>query len=211
MTSEGEGRTTARNAPNGRARNDARAEVVQAWKRAGWPRPPWSPRDYARLKKHMAAYLAIVFPEIDELRRDDLVGRTLDTFMAPLHARRPRHYQRDPEELVQALEDAALDRAEETPRLGSGRNDGRVTSLAFSASPERVRIGLAALAAAGDALDYQVVTKYLDLVDLDPTRPPSSVEVAAGLRPAEVTEHRVRQVLLDFRRRVEAVVCDDDA
>jgi hypothetical protein len=211
MPSEGEWQTTARPAPPQRARNDARAAVVEAWKRAGWPRPPRSIRDYARLEKHMAAYLAIVFPEIDEPRRDDLVGRTLDTFMAPLHARRPRNYRRDPEELVQALEDAALDRAEETPRLGSGRNDGRVTSLAFSASPEQVRIALAALAAAGDALDYQVVTKYLDLVDLDLTRPPSSVEVAAGLRPAEVTGHRVRQVLLDFRRRVEAVVCDDDA
>jgi hypothetical protein len=158
----------------------------------------------------MAAYLAIVFPEIGQPRRDDLVGRTLDSFMAPLHARRSRNNQRDPEELVQALEDAALDPAE-TPRLGSGRNDGRVTSLAFSATPDRVRIGLVALAVAGDALDYQVVTKYLDLVDLDPTRPPSSGKVAAALRPAAVTEHRVRQVLLDFRQRVEAVACDDDA
>jgi len=202
---------TARNAPNGRVREDSRAAVVQAWRRAGWPQPPRSRRDYARLEQRMAGYLAVVFPEIDEPRRGDLVGRTLDGFMAPLHARRPRDLWRDPEELVQALEDAALDRAEETPRLGSGRDDERVTALAFSATPTRVRIGLAALAAAGNALDYQVVTQYLDLVDLDPTRPPSSAEVVAGLRPAVVTKHRVRQVLLDFRRRVEAVGCDDDA
>ena len=34
--------------------------------------------------------------------------------MAPLHAGRPRDDPRDPEELVQALEDAALDRTEES-------------------------------------------------------------------------------------------------
>jgi hypothetical protein len=202
---------TARSAPNGRARKEAQAAVVQAWKRAGWPRPPRSRRDYARLEQRMGAYLAVVFPEIDERRRGDVVGRTLDGFMAPLHARRPPDYQRDPEELVQALEDAALDRTEEAPRLGCGRNDERVTALAFSATPTQVRIGLAAVAAAGNAFDYQVLTQYLDLVDLDPTRPPRSAEVAAGLRPAVASEHRVRQVLLDFRRRVEAVARDDSA
>ncbi len=159
----------------------------------------------------MAAYLAVVFPEIDERDRDALVCRTLEGFMAPLHARRPRDDPRDPEELVQALEDAALDRTGETPRLGRSRDDDRVTALAFSATPTRVRIGLAALAAAGNALEYQVVTQYLDLVDLDPTRPPSSAKVVAALQSAEVTDLKVRQVLLDFRRRVEAVAHDANA
>ncbi len=213
MTSEGgSGRhSTVRSAPNGRARADARAAVVQAWKRSGWPWPPRSPRDYARLEQLMAAYLAVVFPEIDEQRRGVLVGRTLDRFMAPLHAQGLRGDWRDPEELVQALEDAALDRAEETPRPDSSRDDDRVTALAFGACPARVRVGLAALARAGKALDYQVVTQYLDLVELDPTRPPKSAGVVAALQSTAVTVSRVRQILLDFRQWVQAGSSDDNA
>ncbi len=157
----------------------------------------------------MAAYLAVVFPEIDEHRRGVLAGRTLDDFMAPLY--KPREPRRDPEELVQALEDAALDRAEETPRPDSSRDDDRVTALAFGACPARVRVGLAALARAGKALDYQVVTQYLDLVELDPTRPPKSAGVVAALQSTAVTVSRVRQILLDFRQQVQAVSSDDNA
>jgi hypothetical protein len=74
-----------------------------------------------------------------------------------------------------------------------------------------VRTGLTALAAEGKAVDYRVVTLYLDLVDLDRTRPPSLTEVVARLRSAAVTEQLVRQVLSAFRRRVQVVKLHDDA
>jgi hypothetical protein len=50
-----------------------------------------------------------------------------------------------------------------------------------------------------------MVTKYLDLVDLDRTRPPSLVEVVTGLGSTGVTEQGVREALRDFRRRVRVV------
>jgi hypothetical protein len=89
-------------------------------------------------------------------------------------------------------------------------DDPRVASLAFRSTPARVRAGLTALAAEGRAVDYRAVTLYLDLVDLDRTRPPSLVDVVAGLRSAAVTEQMVRQVLTEFRRRVQVVDPHDD-
>ena len=157
------------------------------------------------------AYVALVFPEVDEGCRDHIVGRTLDVFMAPLHARRPRHERPDAEALVSALEDAVLDRAEEALLRDRDEDDQRVALLAFRSSPAGVRAGLAALAAEGRAADYRMVTKYLDLVDLDRTRPPGLDAVVAAVRPTVVSEHLVRSVLHAFRLRVDETSPHDPA
>jgi len=106
---------------------------------------------------------------------------------------------------VSALEDAALDRAVEAPLPGLGEDDQWVASRAFGSSPAGVRAGLTALAAEGKAVDYRMVTMYLDLVDLDRTRPPSLAEVVSGLGSAGLSEQEVREALRDFRRRVRVV------
>jgi hypothetical protein len=157
----------------------------------------------------MTIYLRILFPEISPSRCDDIVGQALREFMAPLHACRHRHGQLLPEDLVRALEDAALDQADDLPRVG--RNDQQVATLAFNATPDDVRVGLARLAVDGRALEFRVVTQYLDLVDLDPTRPPTVAEVVAGLGPDTATEQMVRQALRDFRQRLKAMAADDHA
>jgi hypothetical protein len=196
-------------APFGTVRADAREAIVRAWKAAGWPRPPRTETGYEHLQQCMAIYLQILFPEISPSRRDDIVGQALREFMAPLHARRHRHDHPPPEDLVRALEDVALDQADDL--LWVGRNDQQVATLAFGATPEDVRVGLAGLAVDGKALEFRVVTQYLDLVDLDPSRPPSSAEVVAGLGSGTATEQMVRQALLDFRQRLKAVAADDHA
>lgn len=201
--------TTVGNAPAGTARAGAREAIVQAWKAAGWPRPPRIGTGYEQIKHSMGAYLEIIFPEINESRRDEIVDRALRGFMAPLYTRRPRHKHPAPEDLVRALEDAALDHAGDEPLVGP--NDQQVAALAFGATPTEVRVGLARLAIDGKALEFQVVTRYLDLVDLDPTRPPSSAEVVTGLGLDAVTEQMVRETLLDFRQRVRAVAANDNA
>jgi hypothetical protein len=198
-------RTAVPGGPTARARADARLAVVQAWKGAGWPRPPRTPADYDLLQQKMAAYLAVVFPEVDHRHRGDIVGRTLDVFMAPLHLPRPRHDRVQPEDLVNALEDAALDRAGGAPLPCRDKDDQRVALLAFRSTPAGVRAGLTALAVDGKTLDYRAVTQYLDLVDLDRTRPPSAAEVAAKLRLEAATEQMVGQVIDDFRQRVRVV------
>jgi hypothetical protein len=159
----------------------------------------------------MLTYVAVVFPQVDQRRRGDIVGRTLDVFIARLHAWRPGQEWPEPEALVSALEDVALNRAGEALTPGRDEDDPRVACLAFRSTPAGVRAGLTALAAEGKAVDYQVVTLYLDLVDLDRTRPPGLADVVAGLRPAAVTERMVRQVLTEFRRRVQAVGPHDNA
>src|SRR4051812_17167006 len=196
--------TAARDDLTARARADARQEIVEAWKRAGWPRAPHSGADYERLQQGMLAYVAVAFPQVDCRCRGDVVSRTLDIFMAPLHAR-PGHAWPQPEALVNALEDVALNRAGEALTPGRDDDDPRVALLAFRSTPGGVRAGLVALAAEGKAMDYRMVTLYLDLVDLDRTRPPNLAEVVAGLRSAAVTEQMVRRVLDEFRRRVEVV------
>ena len=159
----------------------------------------------------MLAYVAVVFPQVDERCRGHIVGRTLDVFMARLHAWRPGHGWPEPEALVSALEDVALNRAGEALTPGRDEDDPRVASMAFRSTPAGVRAGLTALAAEGKAVDYRVVTLYLDLVDLDRTRPPGLSDVVAGLRSPAVTEQMVRQVLIEFRRRVEVVGPHDNA
>lgn len=196
-------------APFGTVRAEAREAIVRAWKAAGWPRPPRTETGYEHLQQCMAIYLQILFPEISPSHRDDIVGQALRKFMAPLHAHRYQRNQPPPEDLVRALEDAALDQADDLPRVG--RNDQQVATLAFSATPENVRVGLAGLAVDGRALEFRVVTQYLDLVDHDPTRPPTVAEVVAGLGPGTATEQMVRQALLDFRQRLKAVAADDHA
>jgi hypothetical protein len=203
-------RTAAGDHPTARARAEARREIVESWRRAGWPTAPQCEADYERLQQRMLAYVAVVFPQVDERRRGEIVGQTLQVFMAPLHARHPGHAWRQPEALVDALEDVALNRAGAALTPGRDEDDPRVASLAFRSTPAGVRAGLTALAAEGKAVDYRVVTLYLDLVDLDRTRPPSLAEVVARLRSAAVTEQLVRQVLSAFRRRVEVVKLHDD-
>jgi hypothetical protein len=203
-------RTAARDDLTAHTRADARQDIVEAWKRAGWPRAPHSGADYERLRQRMLAYVAVVFPQVDRRCRGEVVGRTLDVFMARLHARRPGHRWPEPEALVDALEDVVLNRAEEMLTPAWDEDDPRVASLAFRSTPARVRAGLTALAAEGRAVDYRAVTLYLDLVDLDRTRPPSLVDVVAGLRSVAVTEQMVRQVLTEFRRRVQVVDPHDD-
>jgi hypothetical protein len=204
-------RRTATQDLTARARADARQDIVEAWKRAGWPRAPQSGAHYERLKQRMLTYVAVVFPQVDQRCRGDIVGRTLDVFMARLHAWRPGQEWLEPEALVNALEDVALNRAGQALTLGRDEDDPRVACLAFRSTPAGVRAGLTALAAEGKAVDYRVVTLYLDLVDLDRTRPPSLAEVVAGLRSAAVTEQMVRQVLTEFRRRVQVVKPHDNA
>jgi hypothetical protein len=186
-------------------RADARQAVIQAWKRAGWPRPPRSGADYEHLAEQMLAYVAVVFPQMDAQQRGDIVGRSLVAFMAPLHARRPRHGWPGPEALVDALEDAALDRAAEVPLPGLDEEDQWVALRAFGSTSAGVRAGLMTLAAEGRAVAYRMVTKYLDLVDLDRTRPPRLADVVKGLGSAGVTEQAVREALRDFRRLVQVV------
>src|SRR4051794_20928862 len=204
-------RTAARDDLTTRARADARQDIVEAWKRAGWPRAPQSGAHYERLQQRMLTYVAVVFPQVDQRCRGDIVGRTLDVFMARLHAWRPGQEWLEPEALVNALEDVALNRAGEALTTGRDEDDPRGACLAFRSPPAGVRAGLRALAAEGKAVDYRVVTLYLDLVDLDRTRPPSLTEVVAGLRSAAVTEQMVRQVLTEFRRRVQVVKPHDNA
>jgi hypothetical protein len=204
-------RTAAGDHPTARARAEARREIVESWKRAGWPTAPQCEADYERLQQRMLAYVAVVFPQVDQRRRSEIVGQTLQVFMAPLHARHPGHGSRQPEALVNALEDVALNRAGAALTPGRDEDDPRVASLAFRSTPAGVRTGLTALAAEGKAVDYRVVTLYLDLVDLDRTRPPSLAEVVARLRSAAVTEQLVRQMLSAFRRRVQVVKLHDDA
>lgn len=206
----GDRRTVARGDLTARARAEARQEVIEAWKRAGWPGAPHSEADYELLRQRMLAYLAVVFPQVGQRCRGDIVGRTLDVFMAPLHARRPGQAWPEPEALVNALEDVALNRTGEAPTPERDEDDPRVASLAFRSTPAGVRAGLTALAAEGKAVDYRMVTLYLDLVDLDRTRPPRLAEVVVGLRSAAVTEQMVRQVLDEFRRRVQVVSPHDN-
>jgi hypothetical protein len=204
-------RTAAGDHPTARARAEARREIVESWRRAGWPTAPQCEADYERLQQRMLAYVAVVFPQVDQRRRSEIVGQTLQVFMAPLHARHPGHVWRQPEALVDALEDVALNRAGAALMPGRDEDDPRVASLAFQSTPAGVRAGLTALAVEEKAVDYRVVTLYLDLVDLDRTRPPSLAEVVARLREAAVTEQMVRQVLSAFRRRVQVVKPHDDA
>jgi hypothetical protein len=204
-------RTAARDDLTARARADARQEIVEAWKRAGWPRAPLCEADYEHLRQRMLAYVAVVFPQVDQRRRSEIVGQTLQVFMAPLHARHPGHAWRQPEALVNTLEDVALNPAGAALTPGRDEDDPRVASLAFRSTPAAVRGGLTALVADGKAVDYRVVTLYLDLVDLDRTRPPSLGEVVVRLRSAAVTEQLVRQVLSAFRRSVQVVNLHDDA
>jgi hypothetical protein len=158
----------------------------------------------------MASYLDRLFPEIDQGECAEIACEALVRFMAPLLAHRDRGEHPAPEDLVRALEDAALDRAA-AERGPSDRDDQRVATLAFGVDPARVRLGLANLADDGATLEFRMVTRYLDLVDLDRTRPPSSAEVIAGLAAdITATELRVRQTLLDFRHRVTADAVDDD-
>src|SRR3954451_8898679 len=82
-------RTAARDDLTARARADARQDIVEEWKRAGWPRAPQSGAHYERLQQRMLTYVAVVFPQVDQRCRGDIVGRTLDVFMARLHAWRP--------------------------------------------------------------------------------------------------------------------------
>ncbi len=147
----GDRRTAAHRGSSAPTRADARQAIVEEWRRAGWPQPPRSGADYARLQERMIAYLAVVFPEVDHRCRGHIVGRTLSVFMAPLHARRPRQEWPEPEALVTALDDALLDRAEEALPPGRGEDDQRVAMLAFRSTPADVRAGLAALAAEGKA------------------------------------------------------------
>lgn len=196
-------RTAARDDLTAHARAEARQDIGEAGKRAGWPSAPQSSADYERLRQRMLAYVTVVFPQVDRKCRGDIVSRTLDLFMPRLHARRPGHHWPEPEALVAALDDVALNRAGGVLTPGRDEDDPRVASLAFRSTPAGVRAGLTALAAEGRAVDYRVVTLYLDLVDLDRTRPPSLADVVAGLRPAAVTEQTVRQVLDEFRRRVQ--------
>jgi hypothetical protein len=201
---------TARTGQIAAVRADAREAITREWKTAGWPQSPRRLADYERLQGCMASYLDRLFPEMDQSECAEIARQALVRFMAPLLARRDRGEHPAPEDLVRALEDAALDHApaEQAP---SDRDDKRVATLAFGVDPARVRLGLENLADDGATLEFRMVTRYLDLVDLDRTRPPSSAEVIAGLAgDTTVTELRVRRTLLDFRHRVTADTADDD-
>jgi hypothetical protein len=198
-----------------RRRDDARAAVIAAWKATGWPNPPATISGYERLTDCMATYLDVVFPQLGPARQDEVVCRTLRGFMAPLHLRPHRSAPPQPEELVAALEDTVLDA--HTDLRSVGFNDDQTAYLGAGAGPDDVREALMGLVADRLALEFRIITQYLDLIDRDSARPPSSTMVAAALGlSGDDAVRTVKPVLLDFRRRVklllaEATTADDHA
>lgn len=188
---------------------EATAAVTAAWREAGWPRPPCRRLDYRHVQQALVQYLRVAFAgTFTAAERDSIVGTTLVAFMAPLHARVEQPANREPEELVRAVRDAALDRGQATvPRRPSDERDDWLTQIAFGASPDQVREGLRTLQRDDKSTAFLIVTQYLDLGDVT-GEPPRAAEVAANLNRAASTEplseQHVRDVLSTFGRDVRA-------
>jgi hypothetical protein len=197
-----------------RASGDAFTAAVTAWRLAGWPQPPRARAGYQQVQCSLCDYLKVAFGGVfTEEQRSQIVENTLTAFMAPLHARPVRGDTPRPEDLVHAVENAALERHDPASYPDGGNrpavearseeDDERLTHLAFGATPAAVRAGLAGLAADGKQAEFLIITQYLDLGDLA-GEPPKSSEVVAKLKPLESTsgvidELAVRAVLLKFR------------
>src|SRR4051794_41971704 len=87
----------------------------------------------------MLTYVAVVFPQVDQRCRGDIVGRTLDVFMARLHAWRPGQEWLEPEALGNAPADVALKRAGGAVTAGRGGGGPRGGRPSFPSPPAGVR------------------------------------------------------------------------
>jgi hypothetical protein len=186
--------------PVGSASRDARKAIISAWAAGARPLRHGNPADYERMRQLMSAYLDTTFPEVPAAGRLDAVNRALASIVA--------YENVQPEELIEALDDAGLHPSGRTPDERH-RDDERVARLAFGATTTGVRAALAGLARDGQALEFQIITLYLDLVDRDPSEPPASAEVVAGIGPMPVTEQEVRAALIEFRDHIQRAVADE--
>ena len=154
------------------------------------------------IRVSLITYVIEVFPDrVEAADNHRIVEFTLTTFMAPLHAgTHVTGCSPDPDDLVRAIEDAVLDHAEQ--RVDTARSGGRTDlddaallrqAFGGAVTPDLYRSVLADLAAEGLALEFQIVSAYLEELE-QPSRHP----------PVLAPEPVVNQVLLDFRNRVAA-------
>jgi hypothetical protein len=111
--------------PAGSASRDARKAIISAWAAGARPLRHGHPADYERMRQLMSAYLDTTFPEVPAASRLDAVNRALASIVA--------YENVQPEELIEALDDAGLHPSGRTPDERH-RDDERVARLAFGAT-----------------------------------------------------------------------------
>jgi len=202
----------------------AHQAAIDAWRSAGWPaRAPTAAED-VQIKRCLCKYLEASFPgKLSAAEALEIVLEGLQAFIPLLLVRPTRTYNTQPGagDLLEWLTNASLEKlagrrpaCPEHPQFtqpSSVTQDEALTDSLLGADPDAVRAGLRTLVADGLTVDFLIITQYLDLGEVAPSRPPRPSQVANELMShrllvgVQVTESDVSSVLLRFRDRLVRV------
>lgn len=200
-------------------RRRAKDAVAAAWRSAGWSHRPRRGVNYQPLCHCLCEYLEASFPgAFSPSEVSETVEKTLQAFMAPLHAGRVLASELSYQGLLGELDDQALERFRSSGQPlddhpfgvtpSTVAEDEELTRALFGADASAVRTALRQLADEGEAVNFLIVSQYLDLGQQWPGRAPKATHVVMEFKDHEllvgvrITEQLVRQALQDFRIRL---------